>query len=124
MPALKKCLPPPRFHPPPPPVSQKRLGPSCHVSVPARNRTALLSCIALLLLQKWFQVYPQVGIKGGRQKVQSNMTSMMRRVKKGVHATRAGGTARAGVCPCACGWTVCAVFPTAVCAFGGSSGDQ
>ena len=27
MPALKKCLPPPRFHPPPPPpVSQKRLG--------------------------------------------------------------------------------------------------
>ena len=27
MPALKKCLPPPRFHPPPPPVSQKKLDP-------------------------------------------------------------------------------------------------
>ena len=28
MPALTKCLPPPRFHTPPPPVSQKRLVPS------------------------------------------------------------------------------------------------
>ena len=36
MPALKKCLPPPRFHPPPSPVSQKRLGPVPHSPVPQR----------------------------------------------------------------------------------------